>query len=270
MNIFNCHTHSAFSHDGKGTVRDMAENALKENLTGFALTDHCDCEYYYDRNMIENLSKSYQESLREKDNYKDRLEIISGIEIGDALYAPEFATKIIRSKNWDVILGSVHAVRIEGKDIPFSLIDFTDFTDEEIHEYVTQYFCDLSETAQTTDFDILCHLTVVFRYIKYKYNKNISHTFYLDKIEKILKTVIRRDKTLEINISGYQNGYLMPDADILKMYKELGGTKLSIGNDSHKPEDICLGFTETVPLLKKLNITNLVYYKNRQAIEYTL
>lgn len=270
MKIYNCHTHSGFSHDGKGSISNMAEYALSGKLRGFAITDHCDCEYYNNKKMITDLSDSFEESQKEKDKYKNRVDIISGIEIGDALYAPEFAKSIVNIKQWDVILGSVHAVRIVGKDMPFSLIDFTDFTDEEINAYVDQYFCDLLETAQTTDYDILSHLTVVFRYIKYKYNKNISYTFYLDKIEKILKTLIQRDKTLEINISGYKDDYLMPDTDILKIYKELGGTKFSIGNDSHRPEDISLGFAETLPLLRKLNIDKLIYYKNRQAIEYSL
>ena len=45
MKMFNCHTHTMFSHDGKGCLEELCIKALENNLSGFAVTDHCDCEY---------------------------------------------------------------------------------------------------------------------------------------------------------------------------------------------------------------------------------
>lgn len=270
MKIYNCHSHSKYSHDGEGSIEEIVASAVKYGLAGIVISDHCDCEYCNDKIMNKNLLNSYTDTKNSAEKYKNELQIFTGIEIGDALFAPEFAKEIIASKNRDVILGSVHAVRIKGIDIPFSLIDFSTFTDSEIEIYTKQYFSDVLQTAEETEYDILCHLTVLMRYIKYKYKRNISLKDNMDLIEEILKTVIKRNKTLEINVSGYNDGYLMPDKDIISLYKSLGGKKISLGNDSHRPEGIGAGINESVILLKEAGVDSLVYYKNRKPVMYNI
>ena len=257
-----------FSHDGKGTLEELCISAVNNRLSGFAVTDHCDCEISDNEAMLENLQNSYLEAEKYQNLYMDRLIISKGIEIGESLFNPSFAEKIIAERDYDVILGSVHAVRIKDHDIPFSLIDFSCFDNEFIESYVTQYFIDLLETANTADYDILSHLTVVLRYIVYKYNRKVELKRYFPVIKEILKTVISRGKTLEVNTSGIENGYFMPDEEIISMYKELGGKRISLGSDSHFPESIGAGLTEGALLLSKLGFTELTYYINRIPYEY--
>ncbi len=270
MKLFNCHTHTLFSHDGKGTIEELCRAAEDNNLSGFAVTDHCDCEYSEDKTMLRNLSLSYKEAEKFKELYKDKLIISKGIEIGEALFNPAFAENIINSYDYDVILGSVHAVRIENFDMPFSVIDFTAFPDSFIDRYVTQYFEDLLETAQSCDYDILCHLTVVLRYIVYKYKRNVGINKHLPVISGILKAVIKRDKTLEVNTSGIGDGYFMPDKDIIRLYKTLGGKRISLGSDAHSPSDIRKGLNEGAELLKSLGFNELTFYEERKPKTYKI
>ncbi len=259
-----------FSHDGDGTIEKLCESAIESNLSGFAVTDHCDCEYMSDKKMLGSLSLSYSEAEKYKEIYKDRLIISKGIEIGEALYNPDFAEKIINSNAFDVILGSVHAVRIENYDMPFSVIDFSDFTDGFIERYVTRYFLDLLETAEKTDYDILSHLTVILRYIVYKYNRKTDIIKHFPVITEILKTVIKRDKTLEVNTSGIKDGYFMPDKDIIQLYKAFGGKRISLGSDAHSPSDISKGLKEGAEMLKSIGFNELTYYENRIPFEYKI
>ncbi len=259
-----------FSHDGDGTIEELCKSALKHNLSGFAVTDHCDCEYADDKQMQKNLELSYSEADKYKEIYKDKLIISRGVEIGEVLFNPEFAKKIISSRNFDVILGSVHAVRIKNWEMPFSVIDFSLHSDEFIDSYITQYFSDLLETAESADFDILCHLTVVLRYIVYKYKRSVDINKHYPVIKNILKTIIKRDKSLEINTSGVNDGYFMPDREIITMYKDLGGKRISIGSDSHSPENLSKGLTDSVQLLKELGFSELTYYINRKPVEYKI
>lgn len=259
-----------FSHDGKGTIEELCKSAEENSLSGFAVTDHCDCEYSNDESMLRNLGLSYKEAEKFKEIYKDKLIISKGIEIGEALINPVFASNIINSYDYDVILGSVHAVRIENFDMPFSVIDFRDVSASFIDRYVTQYFADLLETAQSCDYDILCHLTVVLRYIVYKYKRTVNINKHIPVITEILKAVIRRDKTLEVNTSGITDGYFMPDKDIIKLYKTLGGKRIALGSDAHSPADIRKGLNEGAVMLKSIGFNELTFYEDRKPKTYKI
>ena len=270
MKLFNCHSHTLFSHDGKGTPEENCITAEKRELLGFAVTDHLDTEYSADPSVFGGIEKSFYETKRCREKYKNRLIVACGVEIGEAVYDPAFAKRVIDSFNWDVILGSVHAVRIKSLDMPFSTIDFSGFTDEELHRYITQYFFDMNEMLDTQDFDILCHLTVVLRYIVYKYRKTIDISYYYPVITEILKKAIKRDIALEINTSGMADGYLMPDRDILRLYKSLGGKRLTIGSDSHSPEYLTNVLSEGVKIIKAEGFDTLSYYIDRKPAEYKI
>lgn len=270
MKIFNSHTHTCHSHDGKGTVNDICQKALEESIMGFAVTDHCDCEYSSDASIPEKLSLSFEETKQCQKLYKDKLIISCGVEIGEAIYNPDFAKRIINSQKWDVVLGSVHAVRLNNLDMPFSVIDFNRFSDEMLSRYIEQYFLDMKEMLETQDFDILSHLTVVLRYIVHKYKRQVDIKKYYPVITEILKKTIALNKCLEINTSGYAEGYLMPDTDILKMYKELGGKSIAVGSDSHTPDMLCAGLYESVAIIKKLGFDTLTYFIDRKPVKYKI
>lgn len=270
MKLYNSHTHTKYSHDGKGTVAELCKEALNNKLSGFAVTDHCDCEYFSDASVRKSVSLSFNETAQLKERYSGILTLSCGVEIGEALFAPDFADSIIASHPWDVVLGSVHAVRYPDYEMPFSLIDFSAFTDEMIDRYVTKYFSELLIMSESTDYDILSHLTVVLRYVIYKYNKKIDIKKHYPVIEEILKTVIKRDKTLEVNTSGLCDGYLMPDTEILTMYKNLKGEKISLGSDSHSPEKIASGLYEGRNILLSLGFHKLTYYENRKPVQYSI
>ncbi|MBR3768125.1 MAG: histidinol-phosphatase HisJ family protein [Clostridia bacterium] len=270
MKLFNCHSHTKFSHDGKGTVEELCNEAIKNELFGFTVSDHCDCEFSFDKKNIELIENSFFAAKKAQLKYKEALIISCGVEIGEVLFDPVFAKHIINLYQWDVILGSVHAVRIKDYMMPFSVIDFSEFDDSFISEYIKQYFYDLLEMVNTADFDILCHLTVVLRYIVYKYKRKINLKEFYPVITEILKKIIELDKTLEINTSGFSSGYLMPNLDILEIYRSLGGHRITLGSDSHTPENIAVGLKESALLLKKAGFDTLTYYINRKPVEYKI
>lgn len=270
MDVINCHVHTKYSHDGKGTVREICNEAVKNHLSGFAVTDHCDCEYADDKKMSKSLLCSFDEVFEASKEYGNTPLIIKGIEIGEAIYNPVFAKEIISARSWDMVLGSVHAVRYKNYEMPFSVIDFTSWQEDSLYSYIRQYFEDVKETVLTADFDILSHLTVVYRYIIYKYNRSIDTSVFLPQIEEILKSVITQGKTLEVNTSGMVSGYLMPDADILRLYKSLGGNDISVGSDSHSPENLCLGINEAVNILRELGFSHLTHYIGRKPYKTSI
>ena len=64
--------------------------------------------------------------------------------------------------------------------------------------------------------------------------------FYQDIIDEILKTLIKKGKGIEVNTSGYALNKTcgFPNFDIVKRYKELGGTIITVGTDSHTSDRV--------------------------------
>ena len=60
----------------------------------------------------------------------------------------------------------------------------------------------------------------------------------------ILKYIISNDIKLELNTSNLAKklDFINPHNDIIKRYKELGGSYVTIGSDAHKSQDIGCGF----------------------------
>ncbi len=270
MQLFNCHTHSCYSHDATGDIEEICENAVKNNLSGFAVTDHCDCEYADDKKMNTDLDMSYHQTEYAAKKFEGQLIVTKGIEIGEAIFNRAYSEKIISSYNWDSVLASVHAVRMKNFEMPFSTIDFSQKTQGFINDYIKTYFDDLAETALSTDYDILCHLTVILRYVNYKFKRKADISCCMPVITDILKTVISRNKTLEVNTSGFRDGYFMPDKDIIKLYYSMNGRNISIGSDSHCPVNISIGLKECAEFLKETGFTNLTYYIGRKPVRYKL
>ncbi len=270
--LINCHTHTKRSHDSAAEPAALCESAVKAGLAGLTFTDHCDCEYHKSVDIIRQFAEAAADYESAKKKYEDRLRLFFGIELGDPLFAPAFADKILSSFSFDAVLLSVHAVRFPGYDIPFSQIDFGFADDRFIFSYLNQYFTDLLESVCIFDFDILCHLTVPLRYINLKYGKKADISGHMDLIDRILKEVIARDKTLEINTSALSlhGGFLMPDQQIIDRYIAFGGSSFSVGSDAHSPAQIADGLKEAAQLLKKNNIKSLCCYRGRQRLFYDL
>ena len=236
------------------------------------MTDHCDCECAAEPRAFTSLLDSYEDCRRAKERYGDRLTLACGVEIGEALYDRAFAAKVIAARPWDVVLGSVHAVRVPEWEAPFSIMDFTDCDDAFIQAYLRQYFDDLYEMAATEDYDVLCHLTVPLRYICGKYHKPVDITAYYPQIEEILRLTVSLGKTLEINTSGCtaEQACFLPDEAILDRYLSLGGRSLTIGSDAHTAGRLTNGLRQAADMLRQKGIGALTYYIGRQPVTYSI
>ena len=107
-----------------------------------------------------------------------------------------------------------------------------------------------------------------------RYDKAGAYPFAKIKpaVEEILKQVIADGKGIEVNTSSHRYGLrdTMPSADILKLYRDLGGEILTIGSDSHKPEHLGMYIEETKKFLKDLGFRRFCTYEKMQPVFYDL
>ena len=119
-------------------------------------------------------------------------------------------------------------------------------------EYNRRYYEEiLAVMRQYKDYSVLGHLDLIVRYDPagvYPFEKTE------DLVAEILKQAIRDGKGIELNTSSHRYGLkdLQPSRAILKLYRDLGGTIITIGSDSHKPEHLGAYLDSAMEELKSL------------------
>lgn len=271
--FYDCHCHIEYSHDSTEKLSNLCDEAKIMGLCGISVTDHCDIQH---RNVydVKTPILNSADDAKEMDRMLDgKLRVFSGVEMGEALWCIDYANDIIAARDYDVVLGSVHAVRCRFTDEAYSRIDFSSFSQSDIDEYLSNYFDDMQQTIEKCDFDVLCHLTCPLTYIIAKYKLNADIDKHIEKIDAILKEIIRKNIAFEINTTTLKNpafGETLPNFDIVKRYLDFGGDFITLGADSHIAPNVAYGFKEVAEKLKGMGVKKLHYFEKRKPHSYLI
>ena len=142
-----------------------------------------------------------------------------------------------------------------------------DLSDESIDymKLLGEYFEWELKLAEWAKFDTLAHLTYPLRYIVGKYHRPVDMSKFDEIIDEILLTLIKNEKSLEINTAGLRQpiGVTSPDEGILRRYKELGGKLITIGSDAHYAEHLGAGIDKGYELALKCGFDKIAVYQDR-------
>lgn len=252
--FFDTHMHSEFSFDSKMTVKEILEKQ-KELSIGITLTEHLDFDLE-DFPIIDMKKYLNFYSKFKKDNF------LVGIELG---LAEKNSDKAIAFANeyknsLDIIIGSVHS--LYGQDIFFLMKDIQKPKQIVYKDYIeNMLYC----VKKFDFFDTLAHIDYISRYASYD-DKNLYLHEFEDAINEILKTLIAKDKCLELNTrliatDNFYNSLLA----IFKRYRELGGKFVTLASDAHNKDSIGINFNIASKFLNECDL-KAVYFKNRQRI----
>lgn len=274
MLIYDCHIHSVFSFDGRDSVDDIVKEAIKKGAKAITITDHTfpQPDIYM---PYEHVKLSAQKAKEAAQKYKDEILVLAGAERSDIL--PAHVREPFYDFDLDCILGSVHSeptITEYFPDTPYrSLTTCSETADIDfLIQVVKKYYFKLSDLVYNGDIDVITHMTYPFRYINGRANRGLDVGLFYKEIDEILDGIIRRDLTLEINTSGKAEKWneFMPNYDILKRYFKMGGRNILLGSDAHKKENIAVGFSDALSMLKEIGFTHGSYYVKRERFEYKL
>lgn len=254
------HMHSNFSHDSEFSPEEMVLGAIEKNLEVICFTDHYDKDdFAWGQEDVFDPEEYFEIMVPLQQKYKDRIDMRIGVEIGMQPYLEPFYREFVKKYPFDFVIGSVHSIR--KSDIAFGEI-FKGYSDEEVYRMTLEET--LEDVKIYDDFDTLGHLDYMTRYGKER-EKQYSYTKYSDLIDEILKTLIKKEKGLELNMAGLKYGlpYAHPHKDVLKRYKELGGEIITIGADGHKPEHIAYDFHKVSGILRECGFAYYTEFKAR-------
>ena len=306
MQLFDNHNHSQFSFDGwRSSVEECARAALSKGLSGVAFTDHCDFfipEAKLQKGNVVSEKFDVAQQQAEVDrvqalldleagvspedagagpkdagashgeagsaaNAEDRLKLLKGIEIGMHENHHEDIRKVLSENSFDQVIASVHY--LDGVDPYYGEY----YLDKDWKKAYGLYLETIyKEMVWLRDFDIMGHYDYIVRYAPYP-ETCMKYRDFSDIMDEMLTYLIHEGKALEINTKSYQDhkGRIVTlDSDVLKRYRELGGEIISLGSDSHVPDQAGNNFPHFATLLKSMGFRWTAHYEKRKLVQLPL
>ena len=262
------HIHSNCSPDAEDAMLDMALACGEIGVEHICFTDHCDMDNYRTGAPDPGAEAVWRRSV---DAWRhtvaeapSELNIRLGVELGEMNHDPARARALVESvPELDFVLASVHNLR----DTP----DFYALRYESRAHCLAlmeRYLSELTEVAGMEGFDVLSHIGYTKRYmLRAGYPVFIEDARWDEQVRHLLKTLIDNDKGLEANTSGLRHPAInetIPGEKILRLYRELGGEKITVGSDAHRIADAGRGVAHTFELLRQLGYRYVCVYEKRQ------
>ena len=278
------HVHTEFSNDSIYPMEEVVKDAISLGIKDICFTDHVDYGPYRDWDdprgikyrpgdegepeqvALTNVDYGKYfpmiEKLREK--YKDKIAVKVGMEFGVQTHTIPQYEKLFNSYPFDFIILSIH----QAGDQEFWTNEFQNGRTQQ--EYNEGYYKELLSVVQNYhNYSVLGHMDLIVRYDSYG-------VYPFEKLKplltEILKTVIADGKGIEVNTSNHRYGLsdMTPSRDILKLYKELGGTIITIGSDSPKKDHLGAYIDWAKEELRKLGYTQFCTFEKMQPIFHEL
>lgn len=280
MNLTDCHTHTGFSVDSEADINKMIEKAISLGLSAYAVTDHCECNRWYPESHYKDedwykfydFGKDFENSVSAvtelKEKYKDKINLICGVELGQATHNSEtleIAEKVANDNRLDFIIGSMHQLP---KTEDFCFLNYDDYSEYDIKQLLEKYFSEINKLCDWGKFDVLGHLTYNLRYMynAFGYDIDISHWDFI--IEDSFKKLVSKGKGIEINTSGLRQSYgqTFPNLKYIKMFRQLGGELITVGSDAHTVEDLGTGIEKGTSLALDAGFDYICYFRQHKPV----
>ncbi|MFA7099513.1 MAG: histidinol-phosphatase HisJ family protein [Eubacteriales bacterium] len=264
------HCHSIYSGDVDqktgATIDLLCQRAAELGLSSVAITDHLEIQQVIGcifppldhEGILRDITAA-------KAKFEGKTHVIHGLELAQACHDIEETESILSKYKFDFIIGSVHAVR----GFPdFSEMDYGSLSESMLKKSWDAYLSELSELVSWGGFDTLAHITYPYRYIK-EYGRGSDINLFekgRDYFETPLKRIIEKGIALEVNTSGLRQsaGVTFPHSDLIKFYRELGGSLVTVGSDAHRAADLALGIKDTYKELISCGFTHIVTFEDRK------
>lgn len=249
----NCHTHTQFC-DGKSTAEEMVHSAIEKGFTSLGFSGHSPMDFPNSWGMSEEKVPLYIAEIgRLKEKYKDKIEIICGIEL-DADYIG------VDLLDFAYSIGAVHQLRFGDE------VYYLDYSADETRRCINNhfdgnpsllakaYFERLSDFVVDTPVTLVAHFDLIMKFCKTDFifdeNDELYRSSALEAVRKILEA--KPGMLFEVNTGAmYRKGNEQPYPSrfILEEIQRLGG-KVTVSSDSHCTESIDYGYAEAEKLCR--------------------
>ncbi len=225
------HVHSSYSCDSQTTAEEYLIAAEAFGVEEVCFTDHID--RHFPLPGIHHVDTDF--ALREAHfsalSYPGKTRFKRGIEIGLFPKASVYteSKRIVERFGFDFVIASVHVVG--EMDDPYSPEYFEKRSRREGYaDYLKRVYDCIREYA---DFDAVGHIFCPARACPFE-DRDFRLSDAPELIDAILKLLISRSQTLEINTQDFRRAMDIDNyVAVYKRFVELGGEYCTVGTDSH-------------------------------------
>lgn len=272
------HVHSKFSDDSVYPMADVCRDAAAMGLSEICFTEHVDYGVKNDvgepvlryENGRPITNPPYSELFATYDQmrceWEGKLSVKRGLELGVQMVTLDAFNTMLDTwaPQMDFAILSIHQV----DNLEFWNGQYQEgHTQEEINMH---YWEEMLSVVNAFDrYGTMGHLDLIRRYDPYG---EYPFEKYRDICAEVLRRVIETGHGIEINTSGirYGLGEFHPRPAILDLYHDLGGTIITVGSDSHKPDHLGKYIDEAYDLLRAHGFEAVYTYENWQPVAHKL
>ena len=256
------HTHSAFSCDGISPLADMLAAACAKGAAFYGVAEHAD----YGENLSEvlpplNEDEYFHTARHLQEDYAGVMNVLIGLEFGydkdEKVHT--MCASIVEKYQPDFVVNSIHLrdkVDYYHQTPYYAINEKGEKVLRDKAEVYSEYLQLVLQSLHVPyAYDIVGHLGYPVRYAPYQ-DKAMRYQDFAQDFDKVLKTIIEKNKILEVNASANGSGELsFACPDVLKRYFELGGRQVSYASDAHSKQSVLRGREQVVEMLKQIGFT---------------
>ncbi|WP_158212356.1 histidinol-phosphatase [Natranaerobius trueperi] len=263
--MIDLHTHTTRCGHAEGKLEQYILAAIDCNLKEYGISDHFPMDYlgFREEDMSSMYFNELSQYIKEVENLKeksrDKIFIKLGLEI-DYVQGLEIKTsELIKEKDLDYVIGSIHF--LFGKDVSHPKNkDY--FKTRPLIDIYHDYFKKVENMVNSDNFDIIGHIDVIKKH-GHVPSESLQE-FYIE----LSKLLSRKNQVVEINTGGLR-------APVEEMYPSFNflqelvshNVPLTLGSDAHKPSEVAYGFPKVYSILKQLGVSKLVTFNQRVPYE---
>ncbi len=252
----NYHTHTTFC-DGKDTAEEMVLAAIDKGFVTLGFSGHSPLAGE-DWCMQPDTSAYRKEIERLKDKYKDKIDILCGIE-QDYYSEPE--------SGFDYVIGSVHCVKARGKLIAVDdtadilIKGINEFFGGDANAFAQEYFRTVSDVVNKTGAQIIGHFDLIEKFSEKVNIFEQTHPRYIKAAKDAIDKLIPTKALFEVNTGAMARGLKTspyPARMWLEYIREKGGD-IILNSDCHDKNFLDHGFEESIKLIKDCGFCRIAY-----------
>jgi len=272
MKWTNYHTHSQYC-DGKEELSAYVEEAIKKGFPAIGFSGHAPMPFYTEWTIKQENFADYLEEVQElKVEYKDKIQVYSGLEID---YIKELTgVEKFKDCKLDYTIGSVHFLGSFPNGEYFG-IDHTGEKFErglqgiffgDIQELVIYYYRKINEMIASNPPDVIGHFDIIKKFNLNNRFFNENDNWYRDTVSECLNQVAKTGCIVEINTRGVFKKLcddFYPSHWILQRCKQLK-IPVMINGDAHHPSEIDSLFVPVAQKLKQIGFTEVSVFLDQK------
>jgi len=260
--VLDYHVHSDYSPDGKASIAQQCQAALRAGFREICFTEHLEYGAPVPEFAAQPRFEQWFEEIARQRAAFPALRILAGVEAADLESTTLDTMREVRRWPFDYVLLSQHIV--DGVD-PYDQRFYEGRGQSDAYMAYARAVLDSLKRFEPNDYDALAHYGYVAKFAPYDMeSRAFTRDFAPEIIDESLRILARHGKALEINTSRMAMGMPIPGPALIRRFRELGGEMVTLGSDAHRSDMVGAMLREGARLALDSGVKYLARYEARR------